>query len=45
MTTGTHTYPLTGWGSDTAGHWKEGGYRFEFYYKDSLIGKKNFSIK
>lgn len=45
MTTGTHTYALTGWGSDTAGHWKEGDYRFEFYYKDSLIGKKSFSIK
>ena len=45
MTSGNHTYALTGWGADTAGHWKAGDYRFEFYYKGILIGKKSFSIK
>lgn len=45
MTSGTHSYALIGWGSDTAGHWKAGDYRFEFYYKGNLIGKKSFSVK
>lgn len=45
MTSGIHTYSLSGWGSNTAGHWKEGDYRFEFYYDGNLIGKKYFSVK
>ena len=45
MTSGVHSYGLSGWGSNTAGHWKEGNYRFEFYYNGTLIGKKNFSVK
>ena len=45
MTSGVHSYGLSGWGSNTAGHWKEGNYRFEFYYNGALIGKKRFSVK
>jgi hypothetical protein len=45
MTEGIHTYPLSGWGANTDGHWKEGDYRFEFYYNNTLIGKKYFSVK
>ena len=45
MSEGLHTYLLSGWGSNTDGHWKEGEYRFEFYYDGSLIGKKSFSVR
>lgn len=45
MSSGTHAYNLSGWGSNTAGHWKAGDYRFEFYYNGTLIGKKSFSVK
>lgn len=44
-TTGTHTYELTGWGSETPGHWKAGNYRFEFYYDGELLGTKYFTVK
>jgi len=44
MEAGTHTYTLSGWGSNTAGHWKKGNYRFEFYYEGNLIGKKEFKV-
>ena len=45
MTSGVHSYELSGWGSNTDGHWKEGSYRFEFYYNGTLIGEKSFSVK
>lgn len=45
MDSGVHSYKLSGWGSNTAGHWKEGTYRYEFYYKGTLIGQKSFSVK
>ena len=45
MTSGEHKYTMTGWGSNTAGHWSSGNYRFEFYYNGSIIGQKSFSIK
>jgi len=45
MTPGTHSYNLSGWGSDNAGHWKAGEYRYEFYYNGNLIGNKSFSVK
>lgn len=44
MESGTHTYTLSGWGGNTAGHWKEGSYKFEFYYGGELIGKKEFKV-
>lgn len=44
MDSGTHTYLLSGWGGDTAGHWKEGNYIFEFYYDGKIIGKKEFKV-
>jgi len=42
---GTHDVKLTGWGSDTAGHWNAGNYRFEFYLNNKLLGTKYFTIK
>lgn len=45
MSSGVHSYLLSGWGSNKAGHWKAGDYRFEFYYNGNMIGQKNFSIK
>lgn len=44
MESGIHTYILSGWGSNTAGNWKEGNYKFEFYYEGELIGKKEFKV-
>ncbi len=44
MSTGSQTYNISGWGSNTAGHWKAGNYRFEFYYDGELIGQKSFTI-
>lgn len=35
---------LSGWGSNTAGHWNAGDYRFEVWYGDYCIGSKNFKI-
>lgn len=44
METGQHTYPISGWGSNTSGHWSAGSYRFEFYYAGKLIGSKSFKV-
>lgn len=35
---------LTGWGSNTAGHWKQGSYKWEFYLDGVKIGEESFSI-
>lgn len=45
MESGSHTYELSGWGSDTDGKWGKGSYRFEFYYNGNLIGTKSFTVK
>ena len=45
MTTGTHSYALDGWGSNTDGNWRAGTYRFEFYYTGSLLGTKYFTVQ
>lgn len=42
---GTRDVKLTGWGSNTAGHWAAGDYRFEFYLNNKLLGTKYFTIK
>ena len=44
MTTGSHSYMLKGWGSNTDGHWSAGSYRFEFYYNGELLGTKYFTV-
>lgn len=44
MTSGNGTYYLDGWGGETSGQWKEGNYRFEFYYKDNKIWEESFTI-
>lgn len=36
--------PLSGWGSNSDGHWSSGNYRFEFYYNGKLITTKYFTI-
>ena len=41
----SQTVELSGWGSDTAGHWPMGDYRFEIWYGDYCIGSKIFSVK
>lgn len=45
LTKGENTVKFQGWGSDTAGHWKAGNYRFEFYLGDKYLGSKSFTIK
>lgn len=45
LSEGTSDVKLTGWGSDTAGHWKAGDYRFEFYIDGRLLGTKYFTVK
>ncbi len=45
LSEGTSDVKLTGWGSDTSGHWKSGDYRFEFYIDGKLLGTKYFSVK
>lgn len=45
LNTGTRDVKLTGWGSNTAGHWSAGDYRFEFYLNGRLLGTKYFTIK
>lgn len=39
----SYTY-MYGWGNNTAGHWKAGQYRWEFWYSGSKIGEKSFTI-
>lgn len=36
---------LSGWGSETAGHWSTGEYRFEIWYNDYCLGSKTFNVK
>lgn len=45
LSSGENTVKLSGWGSDTAGHWKAGNYRFEFYVGDKFLGSKYFTVK
>lgn len=40
----SQVFKLSGWGSDTAGHWKAGNYRFEIWYGDYCIGSKTFKV-
>lgn len=35
---------LSGWGSNTAGHWSAGNYRFEIWYGDYCLGSKSFKV-
>ena len=35
---------MYGWGNNTAGHWKAGQYRWEFWYNGEKIGEKSFII-
>ncbi len=35
---------LSGYGSDTAGNWSIGEYRFEIWYNDYCIGSKTFKV-
>ena len=41
---GSNVIPLPGWGSETAGHWPTGNYRFEIWYGDYCIGSKSFKV-
>lgn len=38
-------FTLSGWGSETAGNWSMGEYRFEIWYGDYCIGSKTFYVK
>ena len=40
----TTWWRLSGWGSNTAGHWSSGQYRWEFWYNGEKIGEKSFTI-
>ncbi|NBH67901.1 hypothetical protein [Phocaeicola sartorii] len=42
--TGFQAHELSGWGGNDPGHWKKGEYRFEFYYKNKMIAKKEFTV-
>lgn len=42
---GTRTYTLSGWGSDTAGNWKAGNYKYEFFCNGVSLGYYEFTIK
>lgn len=35
---------MLGWGNNTAGTWKSGNYRWEFWYNGNKIGEKSFTI-
>lgn len=40
----SHVFTLSSWGSDTAGHWSAGEYRFEIWYDDYCVGSKTFKV-
>lgn len=42
--TSSQTFYLSGWGSNTAGHWSAGSYRFEVWYGDYCVGSKDFKV-
>lgn len=42
--TSSQTFYLSGWGSNTAGHWPAGSYRFEVWYGDYCVGSKDFKV-
>lgn len=44
MSQGNNYYYLDGWGGKDKGHWKEGDYRFEFYYNSQQVGEYSFTI-
>jgi len=44
VSNGYNTEELSGWGSDTKGHWKAGLYRFEIWYKDVCLKTKTFRV-
>lgn len=40
----SQTFNLSGWGSNTSGHWSAGTYRFEVWYGDYCLGSKTFKV-
>ena len=42
--TGHNEKIITGWGGTDKGHWKAGKYRFEFWYNNTCLGQKTFTI-
>ena len=40
----SQTFVLSGWGSDTAGHWPAATYRFEIWYGTYCLGSKTFKV-
>ena len=40
-----NTIYANGWGGDTKGFWKSGSYRIEFWYKDTCLGAKYYTIR
>lgn len=40
----SQTFVLSGWGSETAGHWSAATYRFEIWYGDYCLGSKTFKV-
>lgn len=40
----TTSKELSGWGSNTAGYWQAGQYKWEFYYNSEKIAEKKFNI-
>lgn len=45
ISSGSKNYTLNGWGGDTAGFWKSGNYKYEFYCNGVYLGYYEFSIK
>lgn len=41
---GTREYELSGWGSNTSGHWPAGTYKYEFYCEGASLGYYTFTI-
>lgn len=42
--TGNGEQTLSGWGGTDRGHWTAGTYRFEFWYNNTCLGQKSFTI-
>lgn len=40
----SQVFTLSGWGSNTSGHWSTGEYRFEIWYGSYCIGSKTFKV-
>ena len=41
----SQTFYLSGWGSDSDGHWEEGDYRVEVWYGNYCIGSTTFEVR